>query len=619
MSDSGSEMFPYQLRPAAGKAPILRPVFGTGQLSAFEHCPVEILLAIFKLLGPSDLGKMMVVSKAFTHAVPICLYKCVKLRVSEINLEEELHLFMGARADNLRLVEEFSLLNTTRGRICTSSAGWASNGMWKQLNTYLHWATVLNERVVELVDKLGPNLHTLRWDHTFRMFYSTLAELLNKRPNLIHIHANEMMGRPFEISSKAGTALTALELRTIHVSARHISTSGISPAASVLVMRSGKNLKRLVLGNERWALTSKNMTTDFLADDGAKRIAPLDEIMKRISRGRNVLPSLSHLDLIAVQVSPSSPGAVDLCHTFDFNRLTRLSLESCRGTEALLLNLAIPDSPVTLNLKEFRIRHEAPSEKLLPALETFLSSFTGLELLSVLLDKTERMIDHKGFMRAHGPTLKVLVWEGRKTNKTLVPISLEVKREHNDPSEPFLVDLGLHCRNLRELSIPLNMRLPFETGIKAWRVLIGLPFQLLALPHLKTLHGRFLPFPRRNVVSTIFVVNANKSVATEYLDWGYHKLGRKPNLDLVALGAPTYNDRYLQDYGASDYRKMNILPPLFYDVQVVSNNLTGHNHFLNPLGERNGNGGNTDFIPASIDTIRETYPHTRVFESYWLK
>lgn len=136
-------------------------------------------------------------------------------------------------------------------------------------------------------------------------------------------------------------------------------------------------------------------------------------------------------------------------------RLYRLSLESCPGAGELLSDLTDfssvkPSTP--LALKEFVFRHDQiPEGTIVGKLEAFLRSFTGLKLLSVLFDHRDELPGPQCFSDTHGQTLRILIWEKRRT-----AFSSSNYRYQYSLTPESLSRLCLQCPNLVELGISSN-------------------------------------------------------------------------------------------------------------------------------------------------------------------
>jgi tRNA modification GTPase len=399
-------------------------------------------------------------------------------------------------------------------------------------------------------------------------------------------------------------------------------TSFLGPSLQALKQvfdQVGGNLTHLSFGYEEHVLAEYKCDRGFLKMPAG---VSLDRLMEKMTNSRNVLPELTHLDINGFGVSHCHPSIADLRWTFNFTQLQRLCLESCYGSDVLLSDLTTAASGSTgpivqcnMRLREFVFRHEAPTQPLKQALESFISSFSGLRLLSVLLDNTTEMIDYHCFMRAHGPTLKVLVWEGRKQSRGETPISLETS---DSAGKSFICHLVNNCPNLEELSIALDMRLGYTTKDKSDRIKYGVPFKVFSLRYLKTLHSRVLPSPERAGTNHDFIIHANKAAICSFLDWGHHSQWNgtvAPWLRLVAVGPLSYHDRWMRECGCTT--RYGPSGPIFYDVNIAKGMIGEYSHILSPLGTHSRTGRN--FINKTVDKIKEDYTHSRVFESYWLK
>lgn len=111
-------------------------------------------------------------------------------------------------------------------------------------------------------------------------------------------------------------------------------------------------------------------------------------------------------------------------------------------------------------LKEFVFRYEAPIDQLKTQLHRFLSSFSGLKLLSVLLEWTYDIPDPSCFLNTHAQTLEVLVYEARACPRmtfeqdTSVPIGLSMGSLGGLYSPLYTILTS--CPTLQELSVPMS-------------------------------------------------------------------------------------------------------------------------------------------------------------------
>ncbi|KAI9777891.1 MAG: hypothetical protein M1835_005116 [Candelina submexicana] len=150
-----------------------------------------------------------------------------------------------------------------------------------------------------------------------------------------------------------------------------------------------------------------------------------------------------------------------LPRVFRFSSLETFYLESCIGSEELLESLAVSFGSTSNDqvpkIKDFRFRHEDSTTSLRVAVGKFLSSFSGLRSLSILLDRTEAMPHPRCFTEKHGKTLKTLVWDGRSEPRSHFCLSTAVVA-----SDPFvhseLVFISENCPHLVELGVSIDWR-----------------------------------------------------------------------------------------------------------------------------------------------------------------
>lgn len=237
------------------------------------------------------------------------------------------------------------------------------------------------------------------------------------------------------------------------------------------------------------------------------------------------------------------------------------------------------------------------------ALETFLCSRPGLEVLSLMLDNINEpnFPKHELILGVQGPSLKVLVWICRKQ-----------KPQVDDYSpRSFLGSLFRRCTSLQELSISLDVRKGQDFGEHfcgdAWTS----PFNVTKMHSLTTLHIQIPPFPDSRP-------QENKEELISYLNWSSQSRQFHPSLKLIAVGPLTFDDRYLVN--REDRTRSNTGPdwPVFFDVQT-HRSIFGRcwNHALHELKKFDAH--REVFIPENVNGIQQAYPNTRIFDSYWLK
>ncbi|KLJ07448.1 hypothetical protein EMPG_17071 [Blastomyces silverae] len=593
--------------------------------SGLELLPVELQRAILERVPRRDLLNAARV-KAISYAARLTLYTTVSLRLAQHErFVEDVNRFVSAGPQNMALVQNLSILNSKKRRALGSVYGgnpyrFCRNGEWRRRVLFTKTSNHFNQAMRGLFASI-PNLRTVRWFHLFKMDHETFA-------SLFAMHADTLMG--IETHALTGDEVPILpgshrldRFPRLRIALYASQTSGwdntLNPSMIALLACLTRRLNHLVLGDERLVLSV----------DGYPPIAPsppftqtsLYQVLRPLAGVPARFDNFSKLDIIGMDITSPPNQLVPLGPVFDLYNLNRLSLVSCVGTEGFLKALSRPAphmmSPYVasrMRLKEFCIRYEGPTPELKAALEQFLTSFTGLELLSVLLDDEpeHEMMDHTGIMLAHGPTLKVLVWDIRKRNRHERPFCLE-NPVRGRPA--FLALLSETCPNLEELGVVLNMRLLYQRGQGICRIRSQRPFVMLRLPRLKTLHCREFFIQKGRLLSTAHVLNATKAIATSFLDWAYYSHGGSSPLELLAVGPLNFHDRWIQNHFSQDYTETPDAGPMFYDISTCPDNLMGIAHRLNPLLKVRQR--NRDIELDDVEMVRQDYKHTRVFDSYW--
>ncbi|KKZ64494.1 hypothetical protein EMCG_09523 [[Emmonsia] crescens] len=615
--------------PNLTNAPVVFNTPETTQVtSKLGLLPIELQRKILDNVSRRDILNVAQV-KAMSYAARLSLYTTVSLRLAQHeDFGRDINQFMAAGAHNMSLVQNLSILNSKRRRgrgtlgMEEPPHRFDRSGEWKQSGLFTEYANHFNQAMRILFARI-PNLRTVRWFHLFKMDYETFAFLFAT-------YVDTLMG--IETYTLTGDEVPILpgqpnltQFPRLRIALYAFQTSGqnktLNPSVVLLFYRLTQRLSHLVLGDER--LVRRVDNTAATRSDPPYAQLSVCEALLPLARAPANFDNFSELDVIGMDITPPLNQPVPLRPAFDLYNLRRLSLVSCVGTESLLDILSMPAPHAIfpyvftrMRLKEFCIRYEGPTPELKAALERFLTSFTGLELLSVLLDDEpeNEMIDHTGFMVAHGQTLKVLVWEVRKLNRHERPFGLE------DPvgdKPAFLELLSETCPNLQELGVVLNMRLLYQRGRAIDRISSRRPFAMLRLPYLKTLHCREFFVTKGRLLSTAFVLNATKAIATSFLDWAFHSHGCSSPLELLAVGPLTFRDRWIHNHYSQDYTENPDVGPMFYDVGTYPDNLTGIAHRLNPLLKMRQ--PHLDIVLDDVEIIRQDYKHTRVFDSYWLR
>lgn len=224
-----------------------------------------------------------------------------------------------------------------------------------------------------------------------------------------------------------------------------------------LLLRNRSKLRELQIGYER-----------ELADDFARAIRRSKVLVSGINNDfDSFLPSfkedyknktalnLDTLRLINYDISDLQFHGPRL---FDIFQLQTLCIESCDVGSAFYnaaVGLTKLKSGSALRLKTFRLRHEDPDDLIDQDLNAFLSSFSGLVHLSILLERSDLWFSVDSIIRHHGKTLETLVFDQRKGPQLspdfdthMIPIPYL--------DNPHLTDICDGCPNLRELGISVG-------------------------------------------------------------------------------------------------------------------------------------------------------------------
>ena len=374
-------------------------------------------------------------------------------------------------------------------------------------------------------------------------------------------------------------------------------------AVSSLVKASHTTLERLRLGQERDLVQNYRQTrVGFL-----EQIPQPSEAFKSTIR-LNHFPSLRQLDLCGVDVTLLVPESFE--EAVPFMKLTRLSLESCAGSTALLESLAgtfhfaqndpnAPQPRMTPQLTEFLFRSEAPTTALKESTIRFLASFRGLKTLSLLLENAPMLDRASTLIAEHGPTLEVLALESRIQPRE--NLGLDTSRPFgvggysSDLWEESISDICRLCPNLVELGTGF----PWNDEIVRLR-----KTPLPTLRNLRTIHIR--NFPESSVLSQLGDYTI-KEYAAKFIEWVFPALvgASRPNLETLAIGPTLYESRFKSN-GA---RRQ---PPEFarthhYCLDWAKTRFGRWSPMITPVSEK------------CVEELREEKPLGGVFEQVWLR
>jgi hypothetical protein len=373
-------------------------------------------------------------------------------------------------------------------------------------------------------------------------------------------------------------------------------------AVSNLVNINKNSLQHLRLGQSRELVEQYTQTRVGFLEHNSQHTS----LFRHLSI--NNLPKLRELDLCGIDVSPLVPLEIE--DALFFCDLTRLSLESCPGSSALLHCLAntfhfsrdSPSAPMprpTIRLGEFVFRSESPTSQLKEALLFFLDSFQGLKVLSLLFENASMLDRVSSLLCEHGPTLQTLVLESRIQPRD--NLGLDTSRPFGAGGfsqelwEQSINDICQLCPNLVEL----GMGFPWNDEVVRLR-----KTRLPTLPYLRTIHVR--NFPENRALSQIGDYTI-KEYATKFVDWVFPTLlgGSKPALETLAIGPTIYESRWK----TSTTRRQ---PPEFqrthyFGVDWAMTRFGRWSSMVSPVSEK------------YMEEIRGEKPLAGVFEQVWLK
>ncbi len=396
------------------------------------------------------------------------------------------------------------------------------------------------------------------WRHTCALETSTLALLLKHQGAKLHSLIVTRYSEPQNVSNLLVEGLQHLAITDLNIEQR-------CEWPSKLIAQNRNTLRYLHLG-----VISK-VARDY-ADNLVPRVTPrglpatFAEMAKEAlpappASEREMVPflSLETLGLYGLNFENAVRGALGL--EIEFHCMTSLRLESCSGlSEAfavLLGNDASQNGTLSgLELTTFFVRHEDKSQAFAQHLEAFLTSFTGLKHLGLLLEGQSQAMSKAPILEMHGKTLQTLVWDERigPRNDARRDTTLALGGEHN------LNLVSLKCPNLTALGLPIRWGtsqastncLMVSTAIPHPDEQIEADFQQLEkiscrMPKLRTLHFRNLPKIALTEICLLPTDYLVKGIASAILDsYAHGKLSnRRGSLATIALGAPLYRDIHI--------------------------------------------------------------------------
>lgn len=294
------------------------------------------------------------------------------------------------------------------------------------------------------------------WQHTTTLSSVTLDLLFDRhRLSLIEVCIDNVAIMESPLSQCTG--LTVLE---IDIDPDVIYTFGS------LIVDNISSLKHLKLGCERvQALDILDLEASSYVhtykDGFSKTIERCAKLINGDNSTGSIAAKLNLHSLHVIGLDPEMLLGTSIITTPNMNNLQSLSLESCSGCgDILSLSIASSSRKWTPSLRTFNIRQESSTAAFQEHLRSFLSSFSGLTNLSVLLTGSSLATDPDCFIKNHGATLKTLVWDHRSEPRQHLHIST-----HHQGYNGHIEKIAKGCPILQELGISDSVnRHPFRVS-----------------------------------------------------------------------------------------------------------------------------------------------------------
>ncbi|MCJ1395478.1 hypothetical protein MMC18_008364 [Xylographa bjoerkii] len=524
--------------------------------------PDELLCMVFgQIVNPQDLNKLSTTCKRAHTLVSPILFKHVTLRIPRI-WNEGLGFI-----EWLLVVDTKALAHTECLMIITVP----QDSMDRSLETLklvadeierpgIIYQSTLNQLVRVLIRRIPKGrLRSFRWNHINMVEFPTIDLLLQQHGSTLkELEIDDVRGR-FRDRVKVPLALEAIA-----------DSSGLHKYSILKIAASSQQtLHSLKLGTDVETANDRTVT-----NDGVDLYEILHKEMDPIGKTGSSPPHFSlrvfHLTGYTLLTPPPNYPLVITRHEV----LQDLRLESCVGVSRVLASLALINN---FKLKRFWLRQEEDDEDFIDSLTEFLTSFAGLNHLSVLLDNATAEVEPEYLIYEHYPTLKTLVWECRLRPTTSISIDRPFPDHAMDSyitnTSDYLAD---HCQALEELGLTISWNTdPVDRGYSAQT--LGL------LPNLRTIHVRNLPAVDEKTVQLMAFYNTNTGIMerggrrfTRILAETLYKdicqtLAESPKLEVIAIGAPTIADRRIGK-GLSRSEKLNdFLKPRVFLVERLFN------------------------------------------------
>ncbi|MCJ1476134.1 hypothetical protein MMC13_004799 [Lambiella insularis] len=341
-----------------------------------------------------------------------------------------------------------------------------------------------------------------------------------------------------------------LELEAFADSSLLIQRYGLS-----VVTSNRQTLRRLKLGRELLVANDWNQDFGHLEENWL-----YSQIMMDFSNSTDTkllsspLLSLDSLHLIGVKLQNPLPAAPLIITRLEL--LQVLCLESCIGTPDLLKALAsAPNVPTK-------------------ALLDFLSSFDGLQHLSILLDHMQSPFDLKNALIKNAATLKTLVLDCREQPRKEIVSDPSLQIHSYDSFDSGGDMIGSCCNKLEEAGLTIRWgddgdddeegRNESAQGLSRMSNL-----RLLNIRNLPTLTSKVVDFMSSTSPEDSYAVDRDSQAIESFLrDFLRYSVpyGCK-RLELIAIGSSTISDRMI-DKGLDRSKELDdFLKPRVYYIK----------------------------------------------------
>ena len=443
-----------------------------------------------------------------------------------------------------------------------------------------------------------------RWLHQLPISTATLYTLQNRHGNSLRTLRLHSIVPDKPISTSA-TQLESLLANLLSFECR--SMCGQQTFVGTAIAKSAKSLRTLRLGQEDSLSFAFGGEGAYFGRDGfyghESNVSDVYRAAQKSLAGASpsaasednaVYLNLEVLELVSLESAP----LIRQPHSLYWEGLKALTIEDCALTIEDCADPVILLEHLTRlfgtsqqaergpNLKEFRLRRQDSPLALYEPLNNFLKSFSGLRLLSILLDGCERApYELNGdVLKAHGRTLKILVLESRDECRCDAAVHgshmgwNEIYSPDGEPSSQ-LSRIVRYCPNLSELSLCF----PWDHTVDGYDGFLEGPAESLALhmPHLKTLEIRNSVVLRdavgdrrsgmsqaaqreeRRCLREIEVHHTKfaNAIAGTFLSCRAQSEMSLPKLGLIVIGSLRYKDRWHLPTNTGDREDGALHPP----------------------------------------------------------